>query len=132
MVASPSMTTQDEPYRRAGFNVRLAVEEPRLLHAPPVIGRHRVWRQWMDHVGGVTCMVPLVDVLVPMDRLRAVLEAMGQQGQTRITLCRLCCQHQTYQRTSAQDRCHHFFPIILAPSPCTLMATTPSQHSASR
>jgi hypothetical protein len=30
-------------------------------------------------------MVPLVDVLVPMDRLRAVLEAMPQQGQTRIT-----------------------------------------------
>jgi hypothetical protein len=30
-------------------------------------------------------MVPLVDVLVPTDRLRAVLEAIRQQGQTRIT-----------------------------------------------
>jgi hypothetical protein len=29
--------------------------------------------------------VPLVDVLVPMERLRAVLEAMRQQGQTQIT-----------------------------------------------
>jgi hypothetical protein len=31
------------------------------------------------------CRVPLVDVLVPMERLRAVLEAMRQQGQTQIT-----------------------------------------------
>ena len=38
-----------------------------------------------DHVGGVMCRVPLVDVLVPMERLRAVLEAMRQQGQTQIT-----------------------------------------------
>jgi hypothetical protein len=31
------------------------------------------------------CRVPLVDVLVPMERLRAVLEAMRQQGQSQIT-----------------------------------------------
>jgi len=31
------------------------------------------------------CRVPLVDVLVPTERLRAVLEAMRQQGQTQIT-----------------------------------------------
>ena len=30
-------------------------------------------------------MVPLVDVLVPMERLHAVLEGMRQQGQTQIT-----------------------------------------------
>jgi hypothetical protein len=31
------------------------------------------------------CRVPLVAVLVPTERLRAVLEAMRQQGQTQIT-----------------------------------------------
>ena len=31
------------------------------------------------------CRGPLVNVLVPMERLRAVLEAMRQQGQTQIT-----------------------------------------------
>jgi hypothetical protein len=37
--------------------------------------------------------VPLVDVLVPMERLQAVLEAMRQQGQTQITFegLRKCC-----------------------------------------
>jgi hypothetical protein len=41
--------------------------------------------QSIDCVGGVMCRVPLVDVLVPMERLRAVLEALRQQGQTQIT-----------------------------------------------
>jgi hypothetical protein len=41
--------------------------------------------QSIDHEGGVMCGVPLVDVLVPTERLRAVLEAMRQQGQTQIT-----------------------------------------------
>ena len=31
------------------------------------------------------CRGPLVNVLVPMERLRAVLEGMRQQGQTQIT-----------------------------------------------